>query len=68
MKNSISSGYFLGQIASINFDEKYTIKTRIFLHVLMWFCFSLLLFLSYHIAYQLSYFYSFFADNSNVNR
>lgn len=59
MKNSISSGYFLGQIASINFDEKYTIKTRISLHVLMWFCFSLLLFLSYHIAYQLSYFYSF---------
>ncbi|MBW1655747.1 sensor histidine kinase [Flavobacterium quisquiliarum] len=51
-----ASGYFLDKIASLNFDLFFTKRNRILLHLLMWFVFSVLLFLSYVIGYHLVYF------------
>ncbi len=51
-----ASGYFLEKIASLDFDHFFTRRNRILLHVLMWFTFSVLLFLSYVIGYHLVYF------------
>lgn len=54
MPNTTStSGYFLDKIASLNFDHFFNKRNRILLHVLMWFGFSILLFLSYIIGYKL---------------
>ncbi|WET03132.1 sensor histidine kinase [Flavobacterium sp. YJ01] len=54
MPNTTStSGYFLDKIASLNFDHFFNKTNRILLHVLMWFGFSILLFLSYVIGYKL---------------
>ncbi|WP_281234058.1 sensor histidine kinase [Flavobacterium gelatinilyticum] len=43
------------QIAAFNFDQFYTRRNRILLHLTMWFGFSFLLFQSYVLAYMLSY-------------
>lgn len=57
MPNTISaSGYFLDKVAFFNFDQFFTKRNRIVLHVLMWIGFSVLLFLSYVIGYHLVYF------------
>lgn len=57
MPNTTStSGYFLDKMAQLNFDHFFTKRNRILLHVFMWVGFSILLFLSYVIAYKLVYF------------
>jgi two-component system LytT family sensor kinase len=55
----IFSNYLASKIAAFNFDKYYTKKNRILLHVFMWLSFSILLILSYVLAYQLSYFEAF---------
>lgn len=56
MPNTTStSGYFLDQIASSHFDDFFTKRNRILLHIFMWLAFSILLFLSYVIGYKLIY-------------
>lgn len=55
----IFSNYLASKIAEFNFDKFYTKSNRILLHVFMWLCFSILLILSYVLAYQLTYFNSF---------
>ncbi|MCC9070645.1 sensor histidine kinase [Flavobacterium sp. F-65] len=55
----IFSNYLASKIAEFNFDEFYTKRNRILLHVFMWLSFSILLILSYVLAYQLSYFNAF---------
>lgn len=50
-----ASGYFLDKVASLNFDQFFTKRNRVLLHILMWFGFSVLLFLSYVIGYHLVY-------------
>ncbi|MCP2025447.1 sensor histidine kinase YesM [Flavobacterium sp. HSC-32F16] len=52
----VFTGYLISKIAAFDFEKFYTKKNRIFLHLIMWFSFSILLFLSYVLAYQLSYF------------
>lgn len=54
-----SSSYLLKKIAGFDFNQFFIRRNRIFLHFLMWICFSILLFLSYKIAYKLSNFNSF---------
>ncbi|WP_433830045.1 sensor histidine kinase [Flavobacterium anhuiense] len=57
MPNTAStSGYFLDKIASLNFDQFFTKRNRVLLHIFMWLSFSLLLFASYVIGYKLVYF------------
>ncbi|MCZ4245852.1 sensor histidine kinase [Pedobacter punctiformis] len=53
------SSYFMDRIAEIDFEKFYTKQKRILLHGLMWLSFATLLFLSYKIAYHLTYFNSF---------
>ncbi|AYN06599.1 histidine kinase [Flavobacterium sp. 140616W15] len=53
------SNYLASKIAEFNFDKFYTKSNRILLHVFMWLSFSILLILSYVLAYQLSYFNAF---------
>ncbi|WP_207209630.1 sensor histidine kinase [Flavobacterium sp. 140616W15] len=55
----IFSNYLASKIAEFNFDKFYTKSNRILLHVFMWLSFSILLILSYVLAYQLSYFNAF---------
>ncbi len=55
----IFSNYLASKIAEFNFDKFYTKSNRILLHVFMWLCFSILLILSYVLAYQLTYFNAF---------
>lgn len=56
MPNATStSGYFLDKIASLNFDQFFTKRNRLLLHILMWLGFSMLLLLSYVIGYHLHY-------------
>ncbi|MCD0476197.1 sensor histidine kinase [Flavobacterium sp. EDS] len=55
----IFSNYLASKIAEFNFDKFYTKSNRILLHVFMWLSFSILLSLSYVLAYQLSYFNAF---------
>lgn len=55
----IFSNYLASKIAAFNFDEFYTKRNRILLHVFMWLSFSILLILSYVLAYQLTYFNAF---------
>jgi len=57
MPNTTStSGYFLDKVASLNFDQFFTKRNRVLLHICMWLGFSILLFLSYVIGYHLVYF------------
>lgn len=57
MPNATSaSGYFLDKVASLNFDQFFTKRNRVLLHIFMWSAFSILLFLSYVIGYHLVYF------------
>lgn len=55
----IFSNYLASKIAEFNFDKFYTKSNRFLLHVFMWLSFSILLILSYVLAYQLSYFNAF---------
>lgn len=48
--------YFIKKIKTFDFDRLSNQPNRIFLHLLMWVSFSILLFLSYQLAYQLSNF------------
>lgn len=60
MQNTnIPSSYFINKIIRFDFDHFFTQQNRIFLHFLMWISFSILLFLSYKLAYHLSNFNSF---------
>lgn len=57
MPNTTSnSGYFLDKVASVNFDQFFTKRNRVLMHIFMWLGFSILLFLSYVIGYHLVYF------------
>jgi len=59
MQNTtIFLSYFTAQIAAFDFGKFYTRRNRIFLHSLMWLCFAVLLFISYHTAYHLTIFNS----------
>lgn len=58
-RTKVFSGYFTDKIAEFNFEEFYTTKRRVLLHSLMWVGFAILLFISYRIAYHLTYFNSF---------
>lgn len=51
-----TSNYFIKKIARFDFDQFSKPRNRILLHLLMWTSFSILLFLSYKLAYQLSNF------------
>jgi two-component system LytT family sensor kinase len=55
-ETAIFSNYLVTKIAEFNFDKFYTKRNRILLHTAMWLGFSILLFLSYVLAYQLSIF------------
>jgi len=55
----VFSDYFTNRIAAFDFDQFYTKKKRFLFHGLMWLGFAALLFLSYRIAYHLTYFNSF---------
>lgn len=55
----IFSNYLVSKIAAFNFEEFQTTRNRIALHVFMWLSFSILLILSYVLAYQLTYFNAF---------
>jgi len=60
MQNTqVFSDYFTNRIAAFDFDQFYTKKKRFLFHSLMWLGFAALLFLSYRIAYHLTYFNSF---------
>lgn len=50
------SSHFTDRIAEFDFQKFYTGRMRILLHGLMWLSFATLLFLSYRIAYHLTYF------------
>jgi len=52
----IFSSYLTSKIAEFDFDSLYSKTSRILLHVCMWFTFSILLLLSYILAYKLSFF------------
>lgn len=52
----VFTSYLTNKIAELNFDQFYKGKNRILLHITMWLGFSLLLFQSYVLAYQLTYF------------
>lgn len=52
----ILSSYLTSKIAEFDFDSLYSKTSRILLHVCMWFTFSILLLLSYILAYKLSFF------------
>ncbi len=52
------SSYFLDKIANFDFDRLSTKKNRLLLHVGMWSAFSILLFLSYRLAYHITVFNS----------
>ncbi|KRD57984.1 histidine kinase [Flavobacterium sp. Root935] len=51
-----TSGYFLDKLVSLNFDQFFTKRNRVLMHICMWLGFSILLFLSYVIGYHLVYF------------
>ena len=55
----ISSNYFTQRIGEFDFEQFYTKQKRLMFHSLMWLSFAFLLFLSYRLAYQLTYFNSF---------
>lgn len=55
----ISSNYFTQRIGEFDFEQFYTQQKRVMFHSLMWLSFAFLLFLSYRLAYQLTYFNSF---------
>ena len=55
----ISSNYFTKRIGEFDFEQFYTKQKRLMFHSLMWLSFAFLLFLSYRLAYQLTYFNSF---------
>lgn len=55
----ISSNYFTKRIGEFNFEQFYTQQKRLMFHSLMWLSFAFLLFLSYRLAYHLTYFNSF---------
>lgn len=55
----ISSNYFTKRIGEFDFEQFYTQQKRVMLHSFMWLSFAFLLFLSYRLAYQLTYFNSF---------
>lgn len=53
------SDYFTDKIAEFDFEKFYSRGNRLLLHSLMWMGFALLLFLSYRMAYHLTYVNSF---------
>lgn len=55
----ISSNYFTKRVGEFDFEQFYTQQKRVIFHSLMWLSFAFLLFLSYRLAYQLTYFNSF---------
>ena len=55
-EKQVFTSYLTTKIAEFNFDQFYTRKNRILLHITMWLCFSMLLFQSYVLAYHLTYF------------
>ncbi|KIA90225.1 histidine kinase [Kaistella jeonii] len=55
----MSSNYFTEGIGEFDFEQFYTKQKRVIFHSLMWLSFAFLLFLSYRLAYQLTYFNSF---------
>lgn len=55
----VFSEYFTDRIGAFDFDKFYTKGKRFLFHSLMWLSFAVLLFLSYRIAYHLTYFNSF---------
>ena len=55
----ISSNYFTQRIGEFDFEQFYTKQKRLMFHSLMWLSFAFLLFLSYRLAYQLTYLNSF---------
>lgn len=52
----VFSSYLSSKIAEFDFERLYTKTNRMLLHVCMWFTFSVLLLLSYILAYKLSLF------------
>lgn len=52
----VFSSYLTSKIAEFDFERLYTKTNRMLLHVCMWFTFSVLLLLSYILAYKLSLF------------
>ena len=55
-EKQVFTSYLTTKIAEFNFDQFYTRKNRILLHIAMWLGFSILLFQSYVLAYHLTYF------------
>ena len=55
----VFSDYFTDKIGAFDFEKFYTKGKRFLFHSLMWLSFAALLFLSYRIAYHLTYFNSF---------
>lgn len=55
----VFTSYLTSKIAALDFNKFYTLKNRILFHAAMWFGFAMLLFLSYVLAYELSYFNAF---------
>lgn len=54
-EKKVFADHLAQRIANFNFDHFYSKRNRILLHLAMWFGFSCLLFLSYVLAYHLSY-------------
>lgn len=57
--HKISSNYSIKHIGEFDFEQFYTKQRRLMFHSLMWLSFAFLLFLSYRLAYHLTYFNSF---------
>ena len=57
-ESTVFSSYLAGKIAEFKFDEFYTKRNQILLHIGMWLGFSVLLLVSYVLAYHLSVFNS----------
>lgn len=55
----ISSNYFSQRVGEFDFEQFYTQQRRLIFHSMMWLSFAFLLFLSYRLAYHLTYFNCF---------